>query len=159
MVAFGEKIKLLKGLTTGERAYAGPFYVNVNVTNRCNLHCPACRFHYRESNADKEDISVKFFGDICKQLQDMQTRTITITGQGEPLLHPHLPALIKHARTAGLRVTMTTNGTLLNESQIAHILNANVSQSRTALSVCLKAFVRFPYHQLYFQPYLETLHE
>jgi MoaA/NifB/PqqE/SkfB family radical SAM enzyme len=133
MVAMGEKIKLLKGLITGERAYVGPFYVCVNITNRCNLHCPACRFHYRKSNAKKENIPVKLFADICKQLRDMKTHTITITGQGEPLIHPHLPELIKHARDAGLRVTMTTNGTLLNESKVRTLVNLGLDHLKVSL--------------------------
>jgi MoaA/NifB/PqqE/SkfB family radical SAM enzyme len=133
MATLREKLKLLKGLMTGERAYVGPFYVCVNVTNRCNLHCPGCRFHYRDSKTEGKDLSVEFFADICNQLKDMKTRTITITGEGEPLLHPHLPDLIKYARAAGLRVTMTTNGTLLDESMVRTLVDLRLDHLKVSL--------------------------
>ena len=40
-----EKADLLRGLVTGEVAYAAPFFVSADLTRRCNLSCRHCRYH------------------------------------------------------------------------------------------------------------------
>jgi MoaA/NifB/PqqE/SkfB family radical SAM enzyme len=56
----------------------------------------------------------------------MGTDEIVLTGEGEPFLHPHLFDIISVIKTSGLRVTLVTNGTLLEESNIRSLLDSEL---------------------------------
>ncbi|MFC1851296.1 radical SAM protein [candidate division CSSED10-310 bacterium] len=132
MATFTEKLKLLQGLLTGDWAYIGPFFVNVDVTRRCNLRCIGCRFHSpllkepQHHDTPVEDISLPLFERLCGELKSLKTRTITLTGEGEPLLHPDLPEIIYCAKKHGFVVTLVTNGTLLNADLIQCLLETRL---------------------------------
>jgi len=140
MAALLEKIKLLKGLHTGETAYVGPFYTTIDITRRCNLSCPDCRYHSAvmrmiPSPGDQEvmDLPFALFIRICDELQSMGTRNIILIGEGEPFLHPHLLDLIVTAKDAGLHVTLLTNGTLLDEKRIQPLIDSRLDILKVSL--------------------------
>src|SRR5437667_445169 len=55
------------------------------------------------------------------------THYIRYTGEGEPLLHPHGYDLIEYAaRHSGVFVTLTTNGTIMNEKRTQRLLECGV---------------------------------
>jgi MoaA/NifB/PqqE/SkfB family radical SAM enzyme len=132
MATLHETIELLKGLITGEIAQTGPFYVTVDVTRRCNLRCPGCRYHSSTINipspGDQEimDISLDLFKEMCDELKTMGTRSMILIGEGEPFLHPRLFDLISFAKRVGLHVTLLTNGTLLDETRINLLLDSRL---------------------------------
>ena len=140
MATFSEKTKLLRGYLQGDVAYTGPFFVNVDITCRCNLRCVGCRFHSPLLNEGKEteqtgihDMPVSFFQRVCEELRTMGTRSITITGEGEPFLHPSLSEIISEAKREGFQVTLVTNGTLLDKPIIEHVMNARVELLKVSL--------------------------
>lgn len=139
MATLLEKAKLLKGLLNRERAYGGPFYVTVGVTRRCNLQCLGCPYHSPEVNlplpGDKTilDISYDLFEKLCNELKIMGTRSLTITGEGEPFLHPRLFDMISKAKEAGLQVTLFTNGTLLDEMRAQALIDSRLDLLRVSL--------------------------
>ena len=51
MATLRQKVQLLRGLIDGEIAHTGPFYVQVNPTNLCNLQCQGCRYHSSDNGA------------------------------------------------------------------------------------------------------------
>lgn len=140
MATFLKKIRLLKGLHTGETAYVGPFYTTVDVTRRCNLSCPGCRYHSSvmrtiPSPGDQEVLDLPFdlFIRTCSELQSMGTRSIILIGEGEPFLHPRLLDLIAAAKDAGLHVTLLTNGTLLDEKRIQPLIDSRLDILKVSL--------------------------
>lgn len=140
MATFYEKMKLLKGLLSGDVAYTGPFFVNVDLTSRCNLQCIGCRFHSPLLNepsprdiCDIEDMPLSFFERLCKELKTIGTKSITLTGEGEPFLHPFLSDIISEAKRGGFHVTLVTNGTLLNKSIIEHLINSRLDILKVSL--------------------------
>ena len=132
MATFYQKIKLLKDLITGDVAHAGPFWVTVDVTRRCNLQCPGCQYHSpileKPSLGDqtKKDIPVSLLEKLCDELKILGTSQIILTGEGEPFLHPRLFDLISVAKKAGFNITLLTNGTYLDESSIQNILDSRL---------------------------------
>jgi len=134
-----EKTRLLRGLLTGGLAHGGPFYVTVDVTRRCNLRCPGCRYHSSEismpspGNQSKMDIAYDLFTEMCDDLQTMGTRSVVLIGEGEPLLHPRLFDIIAAAKGAGLHVTLLTNGTLLDESKIQSLIDSRLDILKVSL--------------------------
>lgn len=140
MATFLEKMKLLKGLLGGNVAYVGPFYVNVDITRRCNLQCVGCRFHSPLLNkpapgavSDTNDLPLSLFESLCKELKTMGTKSITITGEGEPLLHPALSDMISMAKVHGFDVTLVTNGTLLDNTIAEHLVDSRLDILKVSL--------------------------
>jgi MoaA/NifB/PqqE/SkfB family radical SAM enzyme len=116
-----ERVKLLLGILNGQRAFAGPFRVLLDVTRRCNLACVGCRFHSpefgRPSPADPavQDMPVELMQRLCAELSKMGTRKLSMISEGESLLHPSIFELVRIAKDSGLEVTLLTNGTVLTE--------------------------------------------
>ena len=96
----------------GRLFYAIPDYpsqAQVEVTNRCNLNCTMCpRDHFE---VPKEDMPLDTFEKIINRLEGV--KLLTLTGWGEPLVHPQIFEMIAYGKVKGHRVKLTTNGTLL----------------------------------------------
>ena len=94
-----------------------PERIQIEITNRCNYTCGMCP---RESfNLPEKDISPDLFKKIIDRLapfseKGMETPyNVTLTGWGEPLLHPALMDMIVYTKDKGHNVGVTTNGLLL----------------------------------------------
>ncbi len=88
MAGFSEKVGLFRGLLNGEAAGAGPFYVTVDVTRRCNLQCLGCPAHSphatrpRPGDPTVQDIPLDLFESVCRQLEAMNTDELIFSGEG-----------------------------------------------------------------------------
>ncbi|HEX6507075.1 MAG TPA: radical SAM/SPASM domain-containing protein [Chloroflexota bacterium] len=90
--------------------------LQIHVTRRCNLRC----LHCYSSSAPEEDGRVDFDA-LCGALSDASAEGFTVAGfsGGEPLLYKPLPELLRHARSCGMRTTVTSNGMLLDQRRLA----------------------------------------
>jgi MoaA/NifB/PqqE/SkfB family radical SAM enzyme len=130
------KLKLLKGLLRGDFAYAGPSYICVDATNRCNLHCLCCAYHSPLSDkavTATQDIDPELFKRLCRDAKALGTNMIVIQGEGEPLLHPGIFDLIETAKAGGFITKMFTNGTLLDDLRIKAILDSGLDSLKLTL--------------------------
>ncbi|HEY7120249.1 MAG TPA: radical SAM protein [Tepidisphaeraceae bacterium] len=86
-----------------------------NLTRTCNLKCVHC---YTDSDARRYPGELPT--DTCKavldDLADFKVPAVLFSG-GEPLVHPDLFDLAAHARSKGLHVVLSTNGTLINRER------------------------------------------
>ena len=79
MANFVEIIGLLRGLTDGQVAKVGPFYVTVDITRQCNLHCPGCRYHSPDvhvrpiGDESVRQMPLPLFQQLCDDLKSMGT--------------------------------------------------------------------------------------
>ena len=139
MATLYEKIKLLRGLLTGEVAKTGPFYVDIDLTRRCNLQCLGCPYHSPHVNDTSPqnpavmDLSIDFFKRLCNELKRMNTHGLILQGAGEPLLHPDVFEMISTAKAAGFHVTLITNGTLLDRETIEALIDARLDTLKVSL--------------------------
>jgi radical SAM protein with 4Fe4S-binding SPASM domain len=82
-----------------------------NITRRCNLKCVHCY-----SDSDAHDYPGELTWEQCRgvidDLADFGVPGLLLSG-GEPLIHPHFFDIAQHAKARGLRVTISTNGTLI----------------------------------------------
>jgi Fe-coproporphyrin III synthase len=90
-----------------------------NVTRTCNLRCVHC---YSDSYAQK------YPGELTHEqalanIDDLATFGIPalLFSGGEPLTRPDLLELIEYATGKGLRITLSTNGTLIDEAVAAKL--------------------------------------
>ena len=139
MATLDEKINLLRGLLTGEVAKTGPFYVDIDLTRRCNLQCLGCPYHSPHvndtslQNPAMMDISSDLFKRLCSELKTMNTHSLILQGAGEPLLHPDVFEMISAAKAAGFHVTLITNGTLLDRDIIQALIDARLDTLKVSL--------------------------
>jgi radical SAM protein with 4Fe4S-binding SPASM domain len=82
-----------------------------NVTRRCNLRCVHC---YSDSAAQFYDgeLTDAECRTVCDDLAGFGVPAVLLSG-GEPLMRPRFFELASYARSLGLRLTLSTNGTLL----------------------------------------------
>ena len=109
-----------------------PSQVMVDITEVCNLgciHCPHPSFklsdHYSKRML-KPELNKKMVDEINKNGKGI-TKYIRYTSNGEPLVHPKSYEMILYAvENSGTKVTLTTNGTLLNEKKMKKLLDTGL---------------------------------
>lgn len=81
--------------------------IYIEITNVCNLNCSFC------SKVEKPEkfMTLEEFEHILKEIKE-KTAYIYLHVKGEPLLHPKLIEFLQLAHQYGLKVNLTTNGTL-----------------------------------------------
>jgi Fe-coproporphyrin III synthase len=90
-----------------------------NVTRTCNLRCTHC---YSDSAARKYEGELTF-EQGCSLLDDLAgfgVPAVLLSG-GEPLARRDTLQLAEYARSLGLKLTLSTNGTLIDEATAATI--------------------------------------
>jgi MoaA/NifB/PqqE/SkfB family radical SAM enzyme len=139
MAALSEKIRLLQGLHSGEVAYTAPFFLTMDLTRRCNLRCFGCRYHSPDrlttpkGDVVLQDYPLELFRKVIAELKAMGTRSLCISGEGEPFLHPQLLDFVSTAKKAGLHLVLLTNGTLLDEANITSLIASRLDVLKVSL--------------------------
>ena len=82
--------------------------IYIEITNRCNLSCPFCP----QSLRAKACMAPATFTAIIARVRE-HTDHLCLHVLGEPLLHPELAEILALCQRHGLKVNLTTNGTLL----------------------------------------------
>lgn len=96
-----------------------------NITRTCNLRCVHC---YSDSMAMKYpgELSWEQMQDVVGDLAAYKIPSMLLSG-GEPLIHPRFFDLVDLASQAGLKLTISTNGTLITAEKAALLKAANVA--------------------------------
>lgn len=89
-----------------------PRSLTVAITAHCNLRCAGCR--YGRDFMPGRQLSLETVRNLLDDAKEAGVETVRLYG-GEPLLHPRLPEMVRHAVGLGLRVYVTTNAILLKE--------------------------------------------
>jgi MoaA/NifB/PqqE/SkfB family radical SAM enzyme len=96
------------------------FYIE--VTNACNFNCDFCPSTVSKRNPQHMDFSL--FKKIVDEISDEGiTDTLAYYLMGEPLLYPQIFEAIEYAKERGLKVEITTNGSLLTDAVIEELVN------------------------------------
>ncbi|MEM2786837.1 MAG: radical SAM protein [Archaeoglobaceae archaeon] len=82
-----------------------------NITNRCNLNCIHC---YARANSKAAELSTTECKRIINELSGIGVPLILFSG-GEPLLRKDVFELAEYAKERGIKVVLSTNGTLIDE--------------------------------------------
>lgn len=99
--------------------------LNVELTSRCNLSCSICPRH-SAGGTDGDDLD---FGTFCKIVDSTPHLRVLLPYQwGEPLLSPVLFDAVAYAAVRGVRVMVTTNGTLLDRQKAQSLIDAGLER-------------------------------
>ncbi len=89
-----------------------PIHAQFIPTNKCNLNCEFCSC----SEVDRtKEMSMQDAFDLIDKLKALGTKAVTITGGGEPLMHPHINNILHYFNFMGIKIGMVSNGFLLNK--------------------------------------------
>ncbi len=101
--------------------------VYIEVTNRCNLNCITC---IRNSWCDSvNDLEFFIFSKIIEELKDFKdVKEFYFGGFGEPLSHLRILEMIELAKKSDLKVTVSSNGVLLDRNMVKALVKAKLDQ-------------------------------
>ena len=99
-----------------------PRHLEVAITAHCNLRCIGCR--YGREFMPGSQLPLPVVRQLLDDAKKVGMWDVRFYG-GEPLLHPDLPAMVRHAVDIGLGAYVTTNGMLL-ERRIDELYDAGL---------------------------------
>lgn len=109
-----------------------PSQIIVDITEVCNLkciHCPHPTFKKSEHYAGRfldPDLNKKLVDEVAQDGTG-KCQYIRYTSNGEPLMHPKAHEMIHYAvEHSNTFVTLTTNGTILNENKLEMLLDSGL---------------------------------
>jgi len=97
-----------------------PVFIQVDLTNRCNLNCNFCFYKIHKLSAfdPKAEIPFETMKRMLREWKDIGVKALEISGGGEPLLHPNFKDIVKYAKKLGFEMALVTNGTLLDDETL-----------------------------------------
>jgi radical SAM protein with 4Fe4S-binding SPASM domain len=101
-----------------------PFMVSYSITTKCNLKCKHC---YSES-VDKsapDELSTEEAFHLVDDLSSWGIGLLIIDG-GEPLCREDMLGIVRYASSKGIRTTIGSNGTLIDEAMARKMVDAGV---------------------------------
>lgn len=120
-----------------------PYSAFIFPTTYCNFKCQYCGHSLGHKEMKKqydfvpEHMSMETFYKTVEQLKDFpdKFKMISLTGQGEPLLNPHIAEMVKAIKDAGIaeRVEIITNAALLTHEMTDSLTEAGLDTLRISL--------------------------
>lgn len=118
-----------------------PRYMNLSLTNICNLRCTICPTHNPNCKQDihptmMNPILFNYISDILFPFCEV----IELNSYGEPTLYTNFPDVIKHINKHGCRYKIQTNGMNMSESIMSAIISGigEVNFSIDAIGILLE---------------------
>lgn len=110
-------------ITRNAARYRVPIQGEIEITSSCNFRCIHCYVNKGAIQSQtKESIGASLFKKICDQIRSSGCIWLLITG-GEPLIHPEFIEMWEYASKIGLKLSLFTNGSLLNQEHFSLFSN------------------------------------
>lgn len=108
-----------------------PHHLQVVVTDRCHLACSGCLKADPAHRPGNRDMPLERYVQVLERLRP---RLVTLLGEGDPLLHRDLAALVAEAAARGARPYLATNLSVGDEALLADLRNAGLTGMKVTLS-------------------------
>lgn len=103
-----------------------------NITDRCNLSCTHCYNKSGPGRVTAGELTTKEAMGVIDDLAGMGVPLILFTG-GEPLMREDIWDLARHARSQGLKMALSTNGTLITPDVALRIKECGIEYAGISL--------------------------
>jgi len=116
-----------------------PYTLAIDPSNLCNFRCDFCAIQSKKEELPfrKQLMDKKLFMKIIDDISEFpdKLKVLRINGQGEPLLNPDLPEMIKYAKDKKVAefVEIITNGSRLNPEINVKLINSGVDRIRISV--------------------------
>jgi MoaA/NifB/PqqE/SkfB family radical SAM enzyme len=139
------KARILSGIFF-DRVFQGPYQAYINLTDHCNLNCLMCSVYSplvknKAQNQTKGFLRKEILDKLSASLERLKVQLVTLTGGGEPFLHPFLLDFVKELSYAKKDVTIVTNGTLIEDAQVPQLLEWNVNLRFSLIAASPETYV------------------
>lgn len=115
---------IIERLLRNNKYFGMPSFVQIEVTNKCNLRCKYClRTRYQPD--ENNDMSFDLFKSIILQLKG-RTPSIMLVGLGEPLLNPQIFSMISFVKENNFEISLIDNFTLMNQEKSVAVINSGL---------------------------------
>jgi Fe-coproporphyrin III synthase len=124
--SYGDQLRYSEGSRghrTGTHSGAGPVVV-WSVTRSCNLKCMHC-YANSENKKYEGELDTQEALRLIDEMAEMKVPVILFSG-GEPLARPDIFQLAEYAIGKSIRITFSTNGTLIDETAARRIKELGV---------------------------------
>jgi len=102
-----------------------PLQVGLNLTDACNVYCLHCS---RPVSATNDAIYMKRWDKIIDDITNCGVVQVFLTG-GEPTLHPDIVEIIQYIKEKRLKIVLSTNGLVL-ENSLVDIITKSFTDSQ-----------------------------
>lgn len=103
-----------------------PDKATIELTYGCNLHCLHC--YNPTHRALPLELTTSEVCSILTQMAELGVLTVSLSG-GEPSLRPDIEPILRHAREAGLLVSLLTNATRMMPAFVSLLDNVGLSHA------------------------------
>lgn len=115
-----DKATLLRGIADGV-AYGGPYHVEIHPADRCNIDCFFCS---TAAIRGTDELPLPRFESLLGELKQAGTRSIRLSGGGEPLFHRQIKRVLELIRDSGIPIeNLTTNAVLVDDRTAALLVD------------------------------------
>lgn len=107
--------------------YIPPIHVQLIPTNKCNLNCSFCSCKKRNK---VDELTMEQIEILCNKLHTAGCKAATVTGGGEPLMHPKISNILKCLSDYKIKIGLVTNGYLLkrlNKEDLKNVVWCRIS--------------------------------
>ncbi len=116
--------EIIKRIRIWDKENPGPYKIQINPTNRCNLECKFC-WQRTNKEINYSEVNDERYLDLIEEAKSLGVREIEITGGGEPLLRKDLTIqLIEKIKRKGMKGKLITNGTEFDRKDLQKIVKS-----------------------------------
>lgn len=100
----------------------GPHTLELGLTMACNADCAFCWRQHPDTKLVGGTLTAARWRGILDEAREMDVRYVRVIGEGEPLLHPDAPEVLRHVKRLGLRAFLCSNGTLFTRELVQDLV-------------------------------------
>jgi MoaA/NifB/PqqE/SkfB family radical SAM enzyme len=97
-----------------------PEFLEIEPIHTCNLRCVMCHVSYEQLSKVRLDPS------FVEKVDGMEGKWAVVGGEYEPVAHPKIAAILRGLSDRGMKIDLTSNGTLFTEKLIDRIADCNI---------------------------------
>jgi MoaA/NifB/PqqE/SkfB family radical SAM enzyme len=123
-----DKAAIVRGVRDGV-AYGGPYHVEIHPADRCNIDCFFCS---TAALRGTDELSLTRLEEMIGELKELGTRSIRLSGGGEPFFHRKTNDFLRTIAKSGIPIeNITTNAVLLRDEVASILLGDGVCDQLT----------------------------
>ncbi len=127
----GDKETIVRGVRDGV-AYGGPYHVEIYPADRCNIECFFCS---TAAIRGTDELPMTRMEELLKELKKAGTRSIRLSGGGEPLFHRQTKPYLRAIAASGIPIeNITTNAVLMGDEVAGLLIDAHCDQVTVSLN-------------------------